>query len=107
MHLGFKILLLLVLLHCRVNAPKDNIYDPKSLLGGTASVIFGILNGVYVKITTRYLESDYPTFVKTEYLDLNLSEPVSSFFSKSDFQISNPYQNDLILRDVYPLSEKN
>ncbi|TGL20925.1 kelch-like protein [Leptospira yanagawae] len=106
MHLGFKILLLLVFLHCRVNAPKDNIYDPKSLLGGTASVIFGILNGVDVKITTRYLESDYPTFVKTEYLDLNLSEPVSSFFSKSDFQISNPYQNDLILRDVYPLSEK-
>ncbi|TGL62546.1 kelch-like protein [Leptospira jelokensis] len=106
MRFGFKIFLLLILVQCRVDAPKDNIFDPKSLLGGSASVLFGILDGTDIKITTRYLESDYPTFVKTEYLDLDLSEPISDLFSKSDFQISNPYQNDLILRDVYPLSNK-
>lgn len=105
MRLGFKFLFFFLVIHCNVNAPKENIFDPKSLLGGSAAVLFGVGYGADLKITTRYLESDYPTFVKTEYLDLNLSEPVSIYFSKSDFQISDPYKSDLIVRDVYSLSD--
>ncbi|TGK49717.1 kelch repeat-containing protein [Leptospira bouyouniensis] len=105
MRLGFNLIFFLFILFCKVEAPKQNIFDPTTSLGGSAVVALGLGFGNDLQITTRYKPNDYPTIVKTEYLDLDLSAPVASFFTKEEFRISEPYQNDLILRDVFPLSE--
>lgn len=105
MRLGFRFISLILLFHCHVKAPKQNLFDPTSLAGGSAAVLLGLGLADELKITSRYQSSDYPTFVKTEYLDLDLSEPVANFFTKANFKISDPYQNDLILRDVFPLTD--
>lgn len=105
MRLGFSLLSIVLVLHCQVKAPNQNVFDPTSMFGGSAVVLLGLGFGDDLQITTRYKQNDYPTIVKTEYLDLDLSAPVAAYFTKGDFKISDPYQNDLILRDVFPLSD--
>ncbi|XDD48419.1 kelch-like protein [Leptospira sp. WS39.C2] len=105
MRLGFSLISIVLILHCNVKAPNQNFFDPTTMVGGSAVVLLGLGIGEDLKITTRYKQNDYPTFVKTEYLDLDLSAPFANYFTKSNFKISEPYQNDLILRDVFPLTD--
>ncbi|TGL02050.1 kelch repeat-containing protein [Leptospira levettii] len=105
MRLGFNLISIIFVLHCNVKAPNQNVFDPTNIVGSSAVALLGLGLGDELTITSRYKQNDYPIFVKTEYLDLDLSAPAANYFSKANFKISDPYQNDLILRDVFPLSD--
>ncbi|MGE8722938.1 kelch-like protein [Leptospira terpstrae] len=105
MRCTFSLFLALLIFQCKIENQSKNIFDPSTLTGGSVAVLTSLAFQDEVQITSRYQSSDYPSFVNTEILDLELSKPVASHFNKSHFHISNHYANDLVLRDVFPLSE--
>lgn len=105
MRCTFSLFLALLIFQCKIENQSKNIFDPSTLTGGSVAVLTSLAFQDEVQITSRYQSSDYPSFVNTEILDLDLSKPVASHFNKSHFHISNHYANDLVLRDVFPLSE--
>ncbi|TGK86430.1 kelch-like protein [Leptospira montravelensis] len=105
MRCGFNLLLALLLVHCNIKNTSQNIFDPTTFAGGTAAVLSTLVSQDQVEINSRYNPTDYPSFVKTEILDLDLNRPVAIHFAKNHFRISENYKDDLVLRDVFPLSE--
>lgn len=105
MRCGFNLLLALLLIHCDIKNNSQNIFDPTTFAGGTAAVLSTLVSRDEVEINSRYKSTDYPSFVKTEILDLDLNLPVAKYFEKKHFRVSENYKDDLVLRDVFPLSE--
>lgn len=94
-----------MLFQCKIQNKSQNLFDPTTLSGGSVAVLSSLVFQDGIQITTRYQPNDYPSFVKTEILDLDLDKPVSSHFNKKHFYVSENYKDDLVLRDVFPLSE--
>ncbi|PJZ44217.1 kelch repeat-containing protein [Leptospira brenneri] len=105
MRCNFSLFITLLLVQCTIPDQSKNPFDPTTLAGGSVAVLSSLVFQNEIQITSRYETNDYPSFVKTEILDLSFSEPVASHFTKSDFRISDNYKDDLVLRDVFPLSE--
>ncbi len=57
-------------------------------------------NGEPVSISTKYEETDYPLFLKSEYLDLVFSAPVASKFTKADLSVSSEIAGYVVIRDA-------
>ncbi|MCW7492686.1 kelch-like protein [Leptospira sp. 2 VSF19] len=105
MRCGFNLLLALLLFHCKIKNTSQNIFDPTTFAGGTAAVLSTLVSQDQVEISSRYQPTDYPAFIKTEILDLDLNRPIAKHFGKNHFRISDNYKDDLVIRDVFPLSE--
>lgn len=101
----FNIIFIILLFQCKIENKSQNLFDPTTLSGGSVAVLSTLAFQDGIQITTRYQTNDYPSFVKTEILDLDLNKPVSSHFNKKHFFVSENYKDDLVLRDVFPLSE--
>lgn len=101
----FKLVFILLIFQCKIQNKSQNLFDPTTLSGGSVAVLSSLVLQDGIQITTRYQPNDYPSFVKTEILDLDLDKPVSSHFNKKHFYVSENYKDDLVLRDVFPLSE--
>lgn len=101
----FSLFLALSVFQCKIQNQSQNLFDPSTLTGGSVAVLASLVSQDEVQITSRYKPNDYPSFVNTEILDLDLSKPIAIHFNKSHFHISSHYANDLVLRDVFPLSE--
>ncbi|MCW7490575.1 Kelch repeat-containing protein [Leptospira meyeri] len=101
----FKLGFILLLFQCKIQNKSQNLFDPTTLSGGSVAVLSSLVFQEGIQITTRYQPNDYPSFIKTEILDLDLDKPVSSHFNKRHFYVSENYKDDLVLRDVFPLSE--
>ncbi|TGL88334.1 kelch-like protein [Leptospira congkakensis] len=105
MRCNFSLFITLLFFQCTIQDQTKNIFDPKTLTGGSVAVLTTLAFQNEIQITSRYQTNDYPSFIKTEILDLDISEPVASYFTKTNFSISENYKDDLVLRDVFPLSE--
>ncbi|TGL41361.1 kelch repeat-containing protein [Leptospira perdikensis] len=105
MRCSFNLFITLLLIQCTVQDQSKNAFDPTTLTGGSVAVLSTMVFPNQIQISSRYQPNDYPSFVKTEILDLDLSEPVASHFTKTNFHVSENYKDDLVLRDVFPLSE--
>ncbi|MCW7483153.1 Kelch repeat-containing protein [Leptospira kanakyensis] len=105
MRCSFSLFITLLFFQCTIQDKTKNPFDPSTLAGGSVVVLATLAFQNEIQITSRYLPSDYPSFIKTEILDLDFSEPVAAFFTKTNFSISENYKDDLVLRDVFPLSD--
>ncbi|TGM45548.1 kelch-like protein [Leptospira vanthielii] len=105
MRCSFSLLLTLLLFHCKIKNSSQNIFDPTTFAGSSVAVLSTLVFQDQVEISSRYQPNDYPSFVKTEILDLDLSQPIASHFAKNHFRVSENYKDDLVMRDVFPLSE--
>lgn len=105
MRCSISLFLTLILFQCKIQNHSQNIFDPTTLAGSSVAVLSALIFQNEIQISTRYQPNDYPSFVKTEILDLDLNVPVAAQFTKRHFSISDNYKNDLVLRDVFSLSE--
>lgn len=105
MRCSFSLFITLIFCHCTIPGGSKNAFDPTTLTGGSVAVLSTLVFPNQIQITSRYQPNDYPSFIKTEILDLDFSEPVASHFTKNNFHVSENYKDDLVLRDVFPLSE--
>ncbi|TGK83026.1 kelch-like protein [Leptospira noumeaensis] len=105
MRCSFSLFITFLFFQCTIQDKTKNPFDPSTLAGGSVAILVSLTFQNEIQITSRYQPNDYPSFVKTEILDLNLSEPVASYFTKSNFRISENYKDDLVIRDVFPLSD--
>lgn len=96
---------LLFLFNCKVQSKVENAFDVNSSAGQFLILASNLPSSETLTFKTKYSDSDYPSFVKTGILEIDLSLPVSQEFNSSHIEISENYKNDLVVRDVLSISD--
>lgn len=81
-----------------------NVFDVNSGVGQFLALTTYQAGIDDLQLTIKYSADDYPSFVKTGILEIDLSLPVASEFRAEHLLISKNYENDLVIRDVIPIS---
>ncbi len=97
-------LLITISVNCKLQPDAINIFDINSGVGQLLALTTyqSDVNDLQLKI--KYSTNDYPSFVKTGVLEIDLNLPVAAEFRTEHFLISKNYENDLVIRDVIPIS---
>jgi len=102
----------LVCLNCGLDSESRNLFDPSDPLSLFLQTQTGILASLAsgsnrnLEITTNLQNGDYPLFLQSGVLDLQLSEEADFAWSVSQFQFLPESWTGIVLRDVVQLDAR-
>ncbi|MDF3820343.1 kelch repeat-containing protein [Leptospira sp. 96542] len=106
MNFSFKWFLFVLLFQCSLYEKPKNFFDIASS-GGALLPLFAFTGfQTEFSISTHYDDSEYPLFVKTGVLDVEISEDLPFQFTATDVKVNQEYEDFLILRDLFYLEPK-